>query len=39
MLVSDLRGNIKLTAGRNPSSFSTIKISYYIFFLPKDKTI
>lgn len=37
MLVSDLRCNVKLTAGRNPSSSSTIKISYYIFFFLKTK--
>lgn len=40
MFMSDLRGiNVKLTAGCNPSSFSAIKISYYIYFLLKDKAI
>lgn len=35
MFVSDLGGNVKLTAGCNPSSFRAIKISYYIFFSSK----
>lgn len=39
MLVSDLRGNVKLTAGRNPSSFRPLKYRTTFFFLLKDKTI